>query len=113
LDAVAGKLGDRGLCEVTRNTGEPVADVPPEADLVAEGDAMRVFVRVFANAELAARAEQAWSADPGVADARAEGRLLGMSNGRLVVVGSARATGSVPRGEFEQAVVVVAGTSGG
>ena len=113
LDAVAGKLAYRGLCEVTRNTGEPVADMPSEADLVAEDDAMRIVVRVFANADLAAQAEQAWSADPSEADTRATGERAGMSKGRLVVIATPRGSASVPRRAFEEAVVAVVGTSGG
>lgn len=110
LDTVANKLRDRGFREVTRNTGKLLADVPTDADLVAERDVLRLVVRVFSNEALAERAARAWMADRGAGDAFAAGRLVCMSKGKLVVAAAATTDTPVPLDEFRHAVITVLGT---
>jgi hypothetical protein len=90
INEVAVALADLGLTETARNTGAQLGGVPLEGDIGLEADRFAVFVNLFADQELARRAELALRPKPDVREAVSQGksalktvdRVLYVANGR-------------------------------
>jgi Short C-terminal domain len=86
LNEVAVALGELGLTEVARNTGQQLGGAPMEGDIGLKENRLLVYVNLFANPELARQAEIGLRAQPNVKNAIANGKTTLKPTGPLLLV---------------------------
>ncbi len=109
LNEVAVALGDLGLSEVARNTGQQLGGAPLEGDIGLQEDGLLVYVNLFANPEIARQAEIGLRAQSNIRTAMANGQTDLKTDGPVVLVanGRGRVVDEYRMAEVEHAVAGV------
>jgi hypothetical protein len=90
LNEIAVALGELGLTEVARNTGNRLGGASMEGDIGLQEDKLLVYVNLFANPGLARQAEVGLRAQPNIRNAVANGHTTLHTLGPVLLVANGR-----------------------
>lgn len=110
LNEIAVAVGELGLNEVARNTGNQLGGAPMEGDIGLQENRLLVYVNLFANQELARQAEVGLRAQANIRNAVANGHTMLKTIGPVLLVANGRGgvVDEYRMNEVEHAVAEVA-----